>query len=31
MGRIISSYIFPHPPLIVPEIGKEMRRAQLKL
>lgn len=22
MGKIISSYIFPHPPLIVPEIGK---------
>ena len=22
MGRIISSYIFPHPPLIIPEVGK---------
>lgn len=22
MGRIISSYIFPHPPIIVPEVGK---------
>jgi AmmeMemoRadiSam system protein A len=22
MGRIISSYIFPHPPVLVPEVGK---------
>jgi|LSQX01.3.fsa_nt_gb AmmeMemoRadiSam system protein A len=22
MGRIISSYIFPHPPVIIPEVGK---------
>lgn len=22
MGRIISSYIFPHPPIIIPEVGK---------
>jgi len=22
MGRIISSYIFPHPPIIIPEIGR---------
>lgn len=22
MGRIISSYIFPHPPVIVPEVGR---------
>lgn len=22
MGKIISSYIFPHPPIIIPEIGK---------
>lgn len=22
MGKIISTYIFPHPPLIVPEVGK---------
>lgn len=22
MGKIISSYIFPHPPIIVPEIGR---------
>ncbi|MCX7843743.1 MAG: AmmeMemoRadiSam system protein A [Clostridia bacterium] len=22
MGRIINSYVFPHPPLIVPEVGR---------
>lgn len=22
MGRILSSYIFPHPPIIVPEVGR---------
>lgn len=22
MGKIVSTYIFPHPPLIVPEVGK---------
>lgn len=22
MGRIISSYIFPHPPIIIPEVGR---------
>ena len=22
MGRIISSYIFPHPPVLIPEVGK---------
>lgn len=22
MGRILSSYIFPHPPIIIPEVGK---------
>ncbi|MCX7745583.1 MAG: AmmeMemoRadiSam system protein A [Clostridia bacterium] len=22
MGKIISSYVFPHPPIIVPEVGK---------
>ncbi len=22
MGKIISSYIFPHPPVVIPEIGK---------
>lgn len=22
MGRIVSAYIFPHPPIIVPEVGK---------
>ena len=30
MGKIISSYILPHPPLIVPEVGKgEENRASL--
>jgi aromatic ring-opening dioxygenase LigB subunit len=22
MGKIISSYVFPHPPIIIPEVGK---------
>lgn len=30
MGRIISSYIFPHPPLIVPEIGKGDEKGAIK-
>lgn len=26
MGEIISSYIFPHPPVVVPEVGRGARR-----
>ena len=26
MGKIISSYIFPHPPIIVPEVGRGRER-----
>ncbi|MFZ5985704.1 MAG: AmmeMemoRadiSam system protein A [Bacillota bacterium] len=29
MGRIISSYIFPHPPIIVPEVGKGEEKGAL--
>lgn len=30
MGSIISSYIFPHPPIIVPEVGKGGEDGALK-
>ncbi|AEV69524.1 AmmeMemoRadiSam system protein A [Acetivibrio clariflavus] len=30
MGRIIGAYIFPHPPIIVPEVGKGEEEAARK-
>jgi AmmeMemoRadiSam system protein A len=30
MGRIISSYIFPHPPIIVPEVGRGEEKGAFK-
>lgn len=30
MGNIISSYIFPHPPIIIPEIGKGEEKNAMK-
>ncbi|NLY76747.1 MAG: AmmeMemoRadiSam system protein A [Tissierellia bacterium] len=30
MGKILSGYLFPHPPIIIDEIGKERRLAAIK-
>ena len=30
MGRIMGTYVFPHPPLIVPEVGRGEEAGLLK-
>jgi AmmeMemoRadiSam system protein A len=30
MGRIVGAYIFPHPPIIVPEVGKGEEKGAIK-